>query len=287
MSGSYDKARVREKGVDLAYLTTVARNLRRTTLEMIYSAGSGHPGGSLSEIEILTVLYYCSLRISPQNPNWQDRDRFVLSKGHCCPPLYAILADLGFFGRDELSSLRKFGSLLQGHPGASTPGIDMPSGSLGNGLSVGVGMSMWAKRSKRDYRTFVLLGDGELQEGAVWEAALCAAQHKLDNLIAIVDYNGMQINGRVDDIISIKPLVEKWHAFGWQAVEVNGHDIRELQSSLTEASSASDPVAIVAHTVKGKGVSFMENNSIWHGKAPSSEELAQALAELQGDVFYG
>jgi transketolase len=276
-----DKAMNTDTRMNLTQLQQKADDLRCITLEMIHAAGSGHPGGSLSEIEILIALYYHVLRIRPKEPDWQERDRFVLSKGHCCPPLYAILADLGYFEADQLLLLRKFGSLLQGHPGVGTPGIDMPSGSLGNGLSVGVGMAMWARRSDIPFRTYVLLGDGELQEGAIWEAAMCAAQHRLDALTAIVDFNGMQINGRVDDIISLQPIVEKWQSFGWKTVEADGHSFHELLDAFQQAREPGHPVAIIAHTVKGKGVSFMENNALWHGKAPSDDELKNALAEIR------
>lgn len=260
-----------------------ARWLRCTSLKMISYAGSGHPGGSLSEVEILTVLYYTQMNIDPKNPGWEDRDRFILSKGHCCPPLYAVLADKGYFDIEHLWTLRKFGSILQGHPNIITPGIDSVSGSLGNGLSVGVGMCMAGRAHKKNYNVYVLLGDGELQEGCVWEAAMCAAQHRIGRLTAIVDYNNLQINGTIDSIVGIEPLADKWRDFGWNVSEVNGHDIKELTDAFQDCSKSENPSVIIAHTVKGKGVSYMENMPKWHGSAISDEELTAALREL-GEV---
>lgn len=256
--------------------------VRRMTLEMIAEAGSGHPGGSLSEVEILVALYYGVLNIDPENPKWPDRDRFILSKGHCCPPLYAILADKGYFPKEELMTLRKFGSILQGHPSIITPGIETVSGSLGNGLSVGLGMAMSGRKNGRDYRVYVLLGDGELQEGCVWEAAMCAAHHKLSRITVVIDYNKLQINGKVNDIVCIEPLTDKWAAFGWNVLEVDGHSIPELLEALQTESGNDKPTAIIAHTVKGKGVSFMEDDCGWHGRSPTPEQLSVALRELEG-----
>lgn len=261
-----------------------AQWLRRTSLEMINKAGSGHPGGSLSEIEVLTVLYYEVMKLNPQNPDWEDRDRFILSKGHCCPPVYAILADLGYFPMEELNHLRQYGSILQGHPSIITPGIDMVSGSLGNGLSVGVGMAMAGRKQKRDYNVYVMMGDGEIQEGSIWEAAMCAAHHKLNHLIGIVDYNKIQINGEVKDIMSIAPLADKWRAFGWKVIEIDGHDMEQVYNTFRPENYAADrPTVVIANTVKGNGVSFMEGDCSWHGKAPSAEQLEAALKELGGN----
>ena len=226
MIKSYEKS--------LISLQEKARWVRRTTLQMIAEAGSGHPGGSLSEIEILVSLYYKILRLDPKNPQWPDRDRFILSKGHCCPPLYAILADKGYFPIETLHTLRKFGSILQGHPSIITPGIDTVSGSLGNGLSVGTGMAMAGRKNGKDYRVYVLLGDGEIQEGCVWEAAMCAAHHKLCNITAIVDYNKLQINGETNTIMNLEPLADKWAAFGWNVREVDGHSFPELLDAFQE-----------------------------------------------------
>lgn len=257
--------------------------VRRITLEMINKAGSGHPGGSLSEAEILTVLYYNVLNIDPRRPDWPDRDRFILSKGHCCPPVYAILADLGYFPKEELNTLRKYKSILQGHPSIITPGIDMVSGSLGNGLSVGVGMAMAGRKQKRNYNVYVMMGDGELQEGTIWEAAMSAAHHKLNRLIGIVDYNKIQINGNVSDIMAIEPLADKWKSFGWKVIEINGHDLNEICDTFrSEKYDSVRPTVIIAHTVKGSGVSFMEGNCAWHGKAPDEEQLKIALNEIGG-----
>ena len=263
------------------FLRSKAKWLRKTTLQMIFEAGSGHPGGSLSEIEILTVLYYDVMNIDPTNPKWPERDRFILSKGHCCPPLYAILADMGYFPMKELMTLRKFGSILQGHPSIITPGIDTVSGSLGNGLSVAVGMAMSGRKRHLDYDVYVLLGDGELQEGSNWEAAMCASHHHLSNITAIVDNNKIQINGWTQDIVNLEPLADKWTAFGWNALCVDGHDVEQLMNALRQPHSKDKPTVIIADTVKGKGVSFMENQCSWHGGCPTAEQLKIALAELE------
>lgn len=272
---SYEKNLIKEK----------AKWVRKTVLKMIYLAGSGHPGGSLSEVEILCTLYYDILNIYPNKPNDKNRDRFVLSKGHCCPSLYAILADKGYFQIEHLKTLRKFKSILQGHPSIVTPGIDSVSGSLGNGLSVGAGMAIAGKKEKRSFKVYVLLGDGELQEGSNWEAAMFAAHHKLDNLVAIVDYNKLQINGFVSNIIRIDPLADKWKAFGWNVIEVNGHDIEQLDSAFKKTFNNNKPIVIIAHTIKGKGVSYMENNFKWHGGAPDSLQMEVAMKELE-DILY-
>lgn len=265
----------------IEWLKRKATWVRKTTLEMIAEAGSGHPGGSLSEAEILVALYYDAMNIDPANPEWADRDRFVLSKGHCCPPLYAILADKGYFPMEELHKLRKYGSLLQGHPSIITPGIETVSGSLGNGLSIGIGMAMSARMRKRDYRVYVLMGDGELQEGSVWEAAMSAAHHKLGSITAIVDYNKIQINGWTNDIVRLEPLEDKWAAFGWNVLRVDGHDMQQVVNALRQPKPQDKPTVIIADTIKGKGVSFMENECLWHGGCPTAEQLATALAELE------
>ena len=260
-----------------------ALRIRQLIVEMVYRAGSGHPGGSLSAVEIVTALYFHVMRIRPKEPRWEGRDRFILSKGHACPVLYAALALRGFFPIRELYTLRKINSILQGHPDMKkTPGVDMTSGSLGHGLSVGVGMALAAKLDNRSYRVYVLLGDGELQEGLVWEAAMAAAHYKLDNLTAIVDYNGLQVDGRVSDIMEVAPVAEKWRSFGWRVIEIDGHDFYQILESLEVAKKNKNcPLVIVARTVKGKGVSFMENVVDWHGKAPTEEEYRLAMEGLR------
>ena len=265
----------------LAFLSAKAKWVRETTLKMIAEAGSGHPGGSLSEVEILIALYYHVLQVNPANPQWPDRDRFILSKGHCCPSLYAILADLGFFPTEELMTLRKYGSLLQGHPSIITPGIDTVSGSLGNGLSIGLGMAMAGKKNKKSYHIYVLLGDGELQEGSIWEAAMCAAHHQLDSITAIIDRNQLQITGETERVLGIEPLEKKWSAFGWNVMHVNGHNISALISIMETKYDNKRPTVIIADTIKGKGVSFMENNLTWHGGSLTEEQLRDALRELE------
>lgn len=269
---------------DIQFMKSKCIDIRKEAINMIYTAEAGHPGASLSEVEILVALYYNVLNVRPHEPLWLERDRFVLSKGHGCPSLYAILADKGYYDKKHLKTLRKYGSILQGFPNMITPGIDMASGSLGNGLSAGVGMAMAGIVDNKDYDVYVLLGDGELQEGLVWEAAMCAAHHKLKHLVAIVDYNGIQINGWVNDVMSIEPLADKWKAFGWRVIECDGHDIRSLLVALHKAKKMCAPSVLLAHTVKGKGVSFMEDNKYWHGTAPTEEEARMALAEIvKGD----
>ena len=254
--------------------------VRRTILKMINYAQSGHPGSSLSEVEILVALYYKILNINPNNPEWENRDRFILSKGHGCPSLYAILADKGYFSKKELCKLRKFKSILQGHPSIITPGIDSVSGSLGNGLSIGLGMAMAARKENKNFKVYVLLGDGEIQEGCIWEAALCAAHNRINNLIAIIDYNKLQINGFVNDIVNLEPLADKWKAFGWNVEIVDGHDVLSIISAIQSSNNANKPTVIIANTIKGKGVSFMENNYIWHGNKINDIQLKIALKEL-------
>jgi transketolase len=259
-----------------------ARRLRGLAIKMIGTAGSGHPGGSLSAAEIVAVLYFHELRLDPARPDWPDRDRFILSKGHAAPLLYAALAERGFFPADELFTLRRLGSRLQGHPDCRRlPGVEMSTGSLGQGLSVGNGLALAAKLDGRSYRVYVLLGDGEIQEGMVWEASMAAAHYGLDNLVAIVDHNRLQIDGPVAEVMSPEPLVEKWQAFGWEVVRVDGHRVEEIAGALEHARRVKGrPTMIIADTVKGKGVSFMENRVEWHGVAPKGEELTRALAEL-------
>lgn len=260
-----------------------ARWVREITLKMITKAGSGHPGGSMSEVELLVALYYKYMKLDPENPKWPERDRFILSKGHCCPPLYAILSDIGFFPKDTLFTLRQYGSLLQGHPSVSTPGIESVSGSLGNGLSIGTGMAMAGRKKQLNYHVYVLLGDGELQEGCIWEAAMCAAHHKLNTITAIVDRNRLQINGAVDNIVGVEPLQEKWESFGWNTLRINGHDFDAISTALETVFDNDKPTVIIADTVKGKGISFMEDNYAWHGGVLTEEQLNLALAELEAE----
>jgi len=263
-------------------LENKAKQIRRLIIQMLAKAGSGHPGGSLSATDLITALYFKVLRRDPKNPNWPLRDRFHMSKGHCCPLWYAVLAEAGYFPLDKLWTLRKFGSILQGHPDRRTPGVDVASGSLGQGLSVALGMSLAAKIDKKDYRVYVLLGDGEIQEGNIWEAAMASAHYKCDNLCAVLDYNGFQIDGRIKDIMNLEPLVAKWQAFGWHTVEIDGHNMKQILPAYDEAEEMKGkPTIIIAHTIKGKGVSFMENVVDFHGRAPTNEEAEIALKELE------
>lgn len=255
--------------------------LRRQILKMIYLAKSGHTGGSLSCVEILSALYYDVMRIDPQRPAWEDRDRFVMSKGHSCPTLYAILADLGFFSEDELWTLRKIDSRLQGHPDMhKTPGIDASTGSLGQGMSVALGMALAAKHMGKDYHVYTLLGDGECQEGIVWESAMAAAHYHLDHFTVLLDHNGLQIDGTNDQVMSLGDIGKKFEAFGFRCFEVDGHDVEAITKAL-KAPTEGCPKFIDCHTVKGKGVSFMENRTEWHGKPPAESDLTRALAELE------
>ena len=266
---------------DVERLEEQAVQLRRDIVEMIHAAKAGHPGGSLSAVDMITALYFHVMRIDPQNPRWEDRDRFVLSKGHACPALYAALARRGFFDPKHLTTLRQYHSILQGHPDMNkTPGIDISSGSLGNGLAIGVGMAMSGRLHHQDYMTYVMLGDGEVQEGMVWEAAMAAHHHDLGNLVAIVDCNGVQINGWVNEVMTVEPLADKWRAFGWNVVEVNGHNMKDLLTVLHTAKTMRHPTVILMRTVKGRGVSFMEDDCKWHGNSPSDEELVQAILEI-------
>jgi transketolase len=263
-------------------LEKMAKQLRRHVITMTATAGSGHPGGSLSAADIVTALYFKVMRHDPKNIRWPDRDRFVLSKGHVAPILYAALAECGYFPVQELSTLRKLGSRLQGHTDrALTPGVEMSAGSLGQGLSFGIGVALAARLDKQDYHIYVLLGDGECEEGQVWEAAMSAPHFKLDNLTAIVDFNGIQLDGKCCDIMSLDSLADKWRAFNWHVIEIDGHDMKQVLQALEEAKKTTlRPTVIIAHTVKGKGVSFMENNVSFHGKAPNAQETEIALKEL-------
>ena len=262
----------------------LANRLRVEIVKMIGAAGSGHPGGSLSEVELLTALYFRILRHDPRHPKWPDRDRFILSKGHGCPALYAVLAEAGYMDRSVLGTLRKLGSPLQGHPDKRfLDALEANTGSLGQGLSIGIGMAVAARLDSKAYHTFVMVGDGEIQEGQNWEAAMFAAYHKLENLTLIVDYNHQQLDGFLKDILDPAPLRQKFEAFGWEAVEIDGHNFEQIVPALerARAGKGSKPTAIVANTIKGKGVSFMENNPEWHGVAPKPEQVAAALAELE------
>jgi transketolase len=269
------------RSINLEDLKEKARQFRKEILEIIAEAGSGHPGGSLSSVEILISLYYYKMRHKPENPTWPMRDRFIMSKGHACAALYVTLANCGYFPKDELKTFRKLNSRLQGHAYNGVPGVELSTGSLGQGLSVANGIALGAKIQRFDFKTYCLLGDGEIQEGAIWEAAMTAAHHKLDNICAILDRNGVQQNGPVEEIKHEEPLVDKWRSFGWQVIEVNGHNLEELMEAVDDFDTVKEkPTFIIAHTVKGKGVSFMEGQSRWHGKAPTKEELEKALKEL-------
>lgn len=260
----------------------IAARTRSELLNMIFEAKTGHTGGSLSSVDILTALYYGVMKIDPQDPKWPDRDRFVLSKGHSVEGYLCVLADLGFFPEEELKTFSKYGSRLIGHPTNKVPGMEICSGALGHGLSVATGMALGAKKTGRSYRTFVLMGDGELAEGSVWEAAMSAANYKLDNLTAIIDRNGLQISGSTEDVMKLEQLKAKWEAFGWETYEADGHDIQGLIELLNQtARSEGKPRMIIAKTTKGKGVSFMENVAKWHHGVPTAEQLEQALADLK------
>ena len=260
-----------------------AKVIRRGIIDQVYKAGSGHPGGSLSIADIMTVLYFNELNIDEKNPKWEDRDRVVLSKGHCVPALYSCLANRGFFDVSKLTGFRKIESNLQGHPDMTkVPGVDMSTGSLGQGLSVAVGMALAGKLDKRNYRVYCLLGDGEIEEGEVWEAAMSANKYKLDNLCVIVDNNNLQIDGSIEEVMSSYPIDEKFKSFGFQIIKIDGHNIEEIKSAFEVAKNVKEkPVCIIARTIKGKGVSFMENKVEWHGKAPNEEQYKIAMEELK------
>lgn len=262
-----------------------ALQIRQHIIRMIYTAQAGHPGGSLSATDIVVALYFHFMRVDPQNPEWEDRDRFILSKGHACPLWYSVLAEKGFFPVEELLTLRQINGRLQGHPDMrKTPGVDMTTGSLGQGLSAGVGMALGLKLDGRDARVYVVLGDSELDEGQLWEAAMAAAKYKLDNLIAIIDYNNLQLDGTCDEVMPIEPIADKWRAFNWEVFEMDGHDMAQIVETIEKAQQVvGKPSVIIAHTVKGKGVSYMENECDWHGKAPNKEQFEQAMAELSAE----
>ena len=270
---------------DYSELKEKARRIRINALKAVYNAKSGHPGGSLSSADILTVLYFDEMNIDPGDPKKKGRDRFVLSKVHAAPALYATLAERGFYDEKEIMGLRKIGNRFQGHPNMhKVPGIEMSTGSLGQGFSAAVGMATALKIDKIDSRVYVLVGDGELQEGIVWEAAMSAAHRKLDNLVVIIDLNGLQIDGRTEDVMNVSPVNDKFKAFGFNVIEVNGHSFEELIDAFNNARNEKGrPTAIIAKTCKGKGVSFMENQAGWHGKAPDNEQMKKAMEELGGE----
>ncbi len=266
-------------------LEKIANEMRIDIIRSITAAGCGHPGGSLSACDIVTDLFFREMNIDPENPDWEDRDRFVLSKGHAAPVLYAALAHRGYFDREELLTLRKLGSRLQGHPDRKhTPGVDVSTGSLGQGLSLANGIALAGRIDGKDYYTYVVMGDGEIQEGQVWEAAMTAAHYRLDHVIAFLDYNKLQIDGANDQVMTVSPVDEKFRAFGWNVMVIDGHDLDAIHDAVVKAkANVGSPTMIVANTVKGKGVSFMENQVGWHGVAPSREQAEKALEELGGN----
>ncbi len=265
-------------------LEHIAQQMRCDIIQMIREAKAGHPGGSLSATDIVTALYFRVMRIDPQNPTWPDRDRFILSKGHACPVWYAALANRGYFDKSHLKTLRKLNSILQGHADMNkTPGVDMTVGSLGQGICAGLGMALGAKQQKQDFHVWVVIGDGESQEGSVWEAAMAGAKWKLDNLTVIMDKNGLQNDTFVNNVMPVDPMPDKWKAFNWNVIEINGHQMAEVVNALETALTVKGmPTIVIAHTVKGKGVSFMENKPEWHGQAPNDAQAQQALQEIQG-----
>ncbi len=267
-------------------LKTIAKDLRKKVVTMLYEAGSGHPGGSLSAADFVTACYFSEINVDPKNPKWEDRDRFVLSKGHSCPVLYAALSARGFFPEETLHTLRQEGSPLQGHPNMNCPGIDIPTGSLGQGLACAVGMAIGLKFDKKSSRVFAVLGDGECQEGEIWEAAATANKYKLDNLITFVDNNNLQIDGPTDEVMPLGDLGEKFKAFGWEIYNIDGNDMEQILKTFDAIKTTAQngkPKCIVGHTIKGKGVSFMENVCDWHGVAPKKDQLEIALKDLEGD----
>ena len=265
---------------DILELKQKAKELRKSIIEIVYKAQSGHPGGSLSEIDMLVALYNYKLKVDPKNPKWDGRDRFILSKGHASPGLYAVLADKGFFSKAELGKFRQLGGMLQGHPELSTPGIEFAGGSLGQGISFSVGIALALNLDKKNSKVYVMIGDGESQEGVVWEASMAAAFHKLDNLTAILDKNQVQETGKTKDVMDIGDAAAKWKAFGWNVIEINGHDMGEIIKALDKAPIKGKPTMIISNTIKGKGVSFMELNYKFHGKAPNDEEYKNALDDI-------
>lgn len=270
--------------MNIQELENKAKDIRRNIIEEVYEAQSGHPGGSLSIADIMAVLYFDELRIDEKNPKWEDRDRLVLSKGHCSPALYAALAERGFIEKEKLKTFRKIDSKLQGHPDMNkVPGVDMTSGSLGQGLSAANGMAISAKLDNKDYRVYCILGDGEIEEGQVWEAAMTSNKYKLDNLCVIVDNNNLQIDGTIEEVMSSYPIDKKFESFGFNVITINGHNLEEILEAFRQAKLIKGkPTCIIAKTIKGKGISYMENQAGWHGKAPSQEQYKQALIELGG-----
>jgi transketolase len=267
-------------------LKKITANIKLGALEAVYSASSGHPGGSLSIAEILAYLYFAEMNIDPGNPHWEDRDRLVLSKGHTAPGLYAALAERGYFPKEDLKTFRQIDSYLQGHPDMKgTPGVDMTTGSLGLGFSASCGMALSSKISGKNFRVFAILGDGEVEEGQVWEAAMFAAHYQLDHLCIFVDFNGLQIDGPVAEVIGPAPIDTKFAAFGWNVISINGHDLNQIEAAVNAAKECTGkPTAIICSTIKGNGVSFMENNVKWHGSAPNKEQYEQAVAEIKASV---
>ena len=272
----------RNRDIDEATLSVIAREVRKDILKMTSAVNSGHPGGAMSATDIIVTLYYYKMRHNPEDPKWEKRDRFVISKGHVCPALYSVLARTGYFPFEKLNEFRRIDGDLQGHPDMrKTPGIEISTGSLGHGIGAAVGIALALKLDKSDSRVYCMIGDGEAQEGSVWEATMAASHYNLDNLCVILDNNNLQIDGPVDEIMSIYPMMEKWRAFGWHVIEINGHDFGEIKAALDEADTVKyKPTMIVAKTVKGKGVSFMENRAEWHGKALPPDLLREALKEL-------
>lgn len=289
ISNTCTEKQLRQRSIDMqdnvAYLSDKANQLRISIIEMLHKSGSGHPGGSLSICDILSVLYYHEMNIDSQDPNDPDRDRMILSKGHACPALYAVLADKAFFPKDHLATLRQFGSILQGHPDMKkVPGVEISSGSLGMGISFGIGTAIGAKLNKKSYRTYVLTGCGELDEGQNWEAFMCAPKFKCDNLLVIVDFNKVQLDGTNQEIMPLGDLASKIRSFGWNVIECNGHSVEQLLESFATARTVKGvPTAIIADTIKGKGVSFMEGKSSWHGKTIDDESYKKSMMELVGE----
>jgi transketolase len=271
---------------DIQELNDIARQIRRDVVTTIHKAGDGHPGPSLSCVDIVTALYFAVMKVDPKNPHWPDRDRFILSKGHACPTLYAVLARKGYFSPDLLPTLRSLGSILQGHPDMNkTPGVDTTSGSLGNGMSIGLGMLLAGRAQKHDFRVYVVTGDGELEEGIIWEAAMAAKRYQAGRLTVFIDNNGMQSGGAIEKVSGIAPVLPKWEAFGWHCQEIDGHDMAQILAAVDKAAAVTDaPSVILSHTVKGKGIPFMEHNNAWHKGVPNKDQLAEALAALGGEI---
>lgn len=269
--------------MDIKELENKAKEIRKDIIEEVYSAQSGHPGGALSIADIIAVLYFDEMNIDEKNPKWEDRDRFVLSKGHATAALYAVLAEKGFFPKENLKGFRNIESKIQGHPNMNdVPGIDMSTGSLGQGLSVANGMAIGAKMDNKSYRVYCILGDGEIEEGQIWEATMASSKYKLDNLCVIIDNNNLQIDGTIEEVMSSYPIDKKFESFGFNVITINGHDIEQIKEALKQAKQTKEyPTCIIAKTIKGKGVSFMENKAEWHGKAPKKEEYEQAMKELE------